>query len=194
MTTLRDVWVQADDLDAKGGVVILRCLTILGLNTISSQGQRIYTRSRAVLISWTPFADGARLCPAAPTQAVHEHGHPDAPRLGPLAGGEHALDRARLKRRRARRDLRLLLPAARARPVRHRAPAPRARQRPHRVRRHPVGLGRRARRRGGARAAPGRAGQPDRAEGGRAEVRGAAFPRRAVRVEVRESGEGELES
>ena len=112
---------------------------------------------------------------------MHEHGHPDAPRLG---SQQHALDRARRERRRARRDLRLLIPAARARPVRHRAPAHHARQHPHRVRRHTVWLGRRARRRGGARSARRRAGQPHRAEGGRAEVRGAPFPRWAIRTEV----------
>jgi hypothetical protein len=114
---------------------------------------------------------------------VHEHGHTDASRVG-----EHALDRTSIERRRARRDLRLLLPATRARPIRRRAPAHRARWHTHRVRRHPIGLGRRARRRGGARAASGRAGQPHRAEGGRAGIHWAAFPRRAIRVAVRASG------
>ena len=81
---------------------------------------------------------------------MRQHAHPDAPRsvrLGPQASRDDALDGARRERRRPGRHLWLFVQAARARPVRRRAPALIARRLADRVRRHPVWVGRRARRR-----------------------------------------------
>lgn len=160
----------------------------------TSLGQRTYTR-------FAQPAPPSKLCypfgplvidgpSVAPTHPVRKRGHPDAARFIVLllwASGEHALDRARGERRRPRRYLRLLLQAARTRPVRRRAPAHRTRRSADRVRGHPVWMGRRARRcpwEGCRRVVPRRTRQSHRAKGGRQAVRGAPFPRWKIHAKV----------